>query len=63
MFLIRCGNHAQLGGGSAVERLIRTLAYGWVERCNDIDSYGMSFISKISILFYFISTTVYVFMN
>ena len=31
-------NHAQLGGGSDAERLMSTLAYGWVERCNDIVS-------------------------
>ena len=35
-------NHAQLGGGSVAERLRSTLAYGWVERCNDVAGYGMS---------------------
>ena len=32
-------NHDQLGGGSGVDRLMNTLAYGWVERCSDIASY------------------------
>ena len=50
MFLIPCGNHAQLGGGSVAEILMSTLAYGWVERCSDIGSYETSFTSKISIL-------------
>ena len=31
-------NHAEHGGGSDFERLMSTLAYGWVERCNDIAS-------------------------
>ena len=30
------GTHAHLGGGSTAERLGSTLAYGWVERCNDV---------------------------
>ena len=30
------GNHAQLMGGNAAERLRITLAYGWVERCSDV---------------------------
>ena len=34
--LIPCGNHAQLGGGSVAERLMSTLAYGWVECCSDV---------------------------
>ena len=38
--LVPCGNHAQLESGSGVERLMNTLAYGWVERCNDITSCG-----------------------
>ena len=29
-------NHAQVGGGSDAERLMSTLAYGWVEHCSDI---------------------------
>ena len=29
-------NHAQIGGGSVAGRLMRALAYGWVERCNDV---------------------------
>ena len=36
MFLIPCGNHAQFVGGSAAERLMSALAYGWVEHCNDV---------------------------
>ena len=36
MFLIPCGNHAQLGGGSYAEILRSALAYGWVERCSDV---------------------------
>ena len=31
-------NHAQLGGGSDAERLMSAMAYGWVERCNDVSS-------------------------
>ena len=34
------GNHAQLGGGSVAERLMSTLAYGWVERCSDVAGCG-----------------------
>ena len=37
------GNHSQIGGGSGVEKLINTLAYGWVEHCNDIASCGTSY--------------------
>ena len=48
-FLIPYGNHAQLGGGSVVEILRSTLAYGWVERCSDIASCGPTSF-KISIL-------------
>ena len=33
-------NHAQLGGCSDAERLMSTLAYGWVERFNDVASCG-----------------------
>ena len=50
LFLNPWGNHSLLGGGSAIERLMSTLAYGWVERCSDIAGCGMSFASKISIL-------------
>ena len=50
VLLIPWENHAQLGGGSAVERLMSTLAYVWVEHCIDIAGCGMSFTSKISIL-------------
>ena len=32
--------HAQIGGGIDAERLMSTLAYGWVERCSDITSCG-----------------------
>ena len=35
-------NHAQLEGGSDAERLMSTLAYGWVEHCNDIASSGLA---------------------
>ena len=42
VFLIPCGNHAQLRGGSAIERLMSTLAYGWVERYSDIVSCGQA---------------------
>ena len=40
MFLIHCGNHAQLGGGSAAERLMSALTYGWVEFCSDVAGCG-----------------------
>ena len=33
-------NHPQLGGGSDAGRLMRTLAYGWVEHCSDVASCG-----------------------
>ena len=47
-------NHAQLRGGSDAERLMSTLAYGWVERCSDIDSCGpTSFQDNYSFVFYF----------
>ena len=36
-------NHAQLEGGSVAEGLMRTLAYGLVERCNDVVSWGTIF--------------------
>ena len=38
--LVPCGNCAQLGGGSGAERVMSTLAYGWVERCSNIASCG-----------------------
>ena len=56
--LIPCGNHAQLRGGSVVEILRITLAYGWVERCSDIAG-CRELHSKISILSYFISAIVF----
>ena len=31
------------GGGSVAERLMSTLAYGWVESCSDIAGCGTSF--------------------
>ena len=40
MFLIPYGNHAQLEGGNAAERLMSALAYGWVERCSDVAGCG-----------------------
>ena len=33
-------NHAQLEDGSDAKRVRSTLAYGWVERCNNIASCG-----------------------
>ena len=59
MFLIPWEDHAQLGGGGVAERLKITLAYGWVERCSDIASCGMSFFQKISILVYLSSAAVF----
>ena len=50
MFLIPWGNHAQIGGGSDADRLMSTLAYGWVERCSDIVGYRTIFAFKISII-------------
>ena len=44
-----CGNHAQLEGGIATERLMSTLAYGWVQRCSDIAG-CVDLLHKISIL-------------
>ena len=29
-------NYAQLRGGSVAERLMSTLAYGWVEHCSNV---------------------------
>ena len=52
MFLIPCGNHAQLGGGSIAERLMSALAYGWVERCNAVATITGQASFKISILVY-----------
>ena len=48
-------NHAQLGGGSVAERLMSTLAYGWVERCSDVAGCGQVLHKKISAAGYFIS--------
>ena len=46
-------NHAQLGGGSGVERLNNTLADSWVECCSDVTSYeAASFQDKYSFVFY-----------
>ena len=59
MFLIPCGNHPQLGGGSVVEILMSTLAYGWVERCSDVAGCGMSSY-QMSILVHFTSTTIFI---
>ena len=36
MFLIPCGYHAQLGGGSDAEILMSALTYGWVEHCSEV---------------------------
>ena len=38
--LVPHGNHSQIGVGSDAERVRKTMAYGWVERCNDIASCG-----------------------
>ena len=46
MFLIPWGTHAQLGDGSVAKRLMSTLAYGWVECCNDITGCRTSFFSR-----------------
>ena len=51
-------NHAQLGGGSIVERLRSTLAYGWVERYSDIAGCGTNSY-KISNLVYFTYATLF----
>ena len=40
LFLSSLWNHAQLGGGSGAERLMSTLAYGWVEHSSDVASCG-----------------------
>ena len=46
-------NHAQLGGGSVVECLMSTLAYGWVERCSDVVGCDTNlFHDKYPYLFY-----------
>ena len=43
------------GGGSVVERLRSTQAYGWVEHCSDIASCGTSSIQdKCSSLCYYV---------
>ena len=57
-FLVPCGNHAQLRGGSVAGRLRSTPAYGLVERCSDIVGSG-EIHSKISILVYFISVIIF----
>ena len=57
--LVPCGKHTQLKGGSDVERLRSTLAYGWVEHCSDIAGCE-ELHSKISILVHFISTIVFI---
>ena len=51
-------NHAQLEGGNVAERLMTTLAYGWVERCSDIAGCRTS-SHKISNLVYFTSTILF----
>ena len=42
LFPISLWNYAQLRGGSDAKRLMSTLAYGWVERCSDVASCGLS---------------------
>ena len=58
------GNHAQLGGGSVAERLMSTLAYGWVERCSDVAGCGAIYSSKDKFCCYSISANyIYCFMS
>ena len=58
MFPYSLENHAQLGGGSAVERLRSRLAYGWVEDFSDVASCRTSSY-KISNLVYFTSAILF----
>ena len=51
-------NHAQLRGGSVAERLMSTLAYGWVERCSNVAGCGTSSYN-ISNLVYFTSAILF----
>ena len=51
-------NHAQLEGGNVVERLMSTLAYGWVECCSDVAGCGTSSY-QMSILNYFVSAFIF----
>ena len=62
MFLIPWGNDAHLRGDSVAKRLMNTLAYGWVEHCNDIASCRIAPSLKISILCYD-NSTMYFLMN
>ena len=56
-------NHAQLEGGSVTERLMSTLAYGWVERCSDVAGCGASSSwDKYPFLFH-LCNYIYCFMN
>jgi len=48
-------NHAQLRGDSVAERLMSTLAYGWVERCSGVAGCELILHQKISTAGYFIS--------
>ena len=52
------GNHAQLGGGGIAEIFRSMLAYGWVERCNDVAGCGRV-LHKISNLAYFTSAIIF----
>ena len=56
--LIPCGNHAHIRGANDVERLMSTLAYGWVERCSDVAGCGTNSF-KMSILDYFVSAIIF----
>ena len=50
------------GGGSVAERLMSTLAYGWVERCSDVASYGTTQLQdKYLLLFFFLISANYLF--
>ena len=51
-FLSSVWNHAKIKGGSGAERLMSTLAYSWVERCNGIASCTGKQNYKIIIYFY-----------
>ena len=62
MFLIPCGNHSHLGGGSGAERMMSTLVYGWVERCSNVVGSGTRLFQDKYFLCA-ISTTVFCLMN
>ena len=62
LFLSSLWNHAQLGGGSGAKRLMRTLDYGWVERCSGVASCGTSQLqNKYLLLFLCLISANYLF--